>query len=78
MDGEEAVAPLTAMPCFPSRFATANVCLIAIASSICVFECFFDAICSMLLVYNAGYVSSYSLGIEEVQMAISPNLIFNT
>ncbi len=32
----------------------------------------------MLLAYNARYLSSYSLVIEEVQMAISPNLIFNT
>ncbi len=78
MDGEEAVAPLTAMPRFPSRFATANVCLMAIASSIRVFERFFDANRSVLLAYNARYLSSYSLGIEEVQMAISPNLIFNT
>ena len=78
MDGEEAVAPLTATPRFPSKFVTANVCLIAIASSICVFECFFDAIRSVLLAYNARYLSSYSLGIEEVQMAISPNSIFNT
>jgi hypothetical protein len=78
MDGEEAVPPLTAAPCFQSRFATANVCLIAIASSICVFEGFFDAIYSVLLAYNARYLSSYCLGIEEVQMAISPNLIHNT
>jgi hypothetical protein len=78
MDGEEAVPPLTATPRFPSRFATANVCLIAIASSICVFERFFDAIYSVLLAYNAWYLSTYSLGIEEVQMAIPPNLIFNT
>jgi hypothetical protein len=73
MDGEEAVPPLTAMPRFPSRFAMANVCLIAIASSICVCEHFFDAIRSVLLAYNSWYLSSYSLGIEEVQMALSPN-----
>ncbi len=52
MDGEEAAPPLTATPRFPSRFATANVCLIAIASSICVCECFFNIICSVLLAYN--------------------------
>jgi hypothetical protein len=78
MGGEEAVPPLTATPCFPSRFAMANVCLIAMASSICVSKRFFDAIHSVLLAYNARYLSSYSLGIEEVQMAISPNVIFNT
>jgi hypothetical protein len=78
MDGVEVVPLLTATPCFPSRFAMANICLITIASSICVFKCFFDAIRSVLLAYNARYLSSYSLGIEEVQMAISPNLIFNT
>ncbi len=77
MDEEEAVAPLKARQCFPSRFATANVCLTAITSSICVFERFFDAIRSVLLAYNAPHLSSYSLGIDEVQMAISPNLIFN-
>ncbi len=77
MDGEEAVPPFTATASFPSRFATANVCLIAIASSICVCKRFFNAIRSVLLAYNARYLSSYSLGIEEVQMTISPNLIFN-
>jgi hypothetical protein len=72
------VPPLMATPRFPSRFTTAIVCFIARASSILVCTRFFDCIRSVLLTYNARYLSSYSLGIETVQMAISPNLIFNT
>ena len=79
MGKEEDVPPLTATTHFPSRFATANVCLRTRASSISVCKCLlFDAICSVLLAYNAWYLSLYSLGIEEEQMSISPNLIFNT
>ena len=78
VDGDKAVPPLTTTPHFPSRFATAHVCLIARATSISACKCFFDAICSVLLAYNAQHLSSYSLGIEEVQMTISPYLIFNT
>ncbi len=48
------------------------------ASSISACEHFFDCIWSVLLTYDARYLSSYSLGIGTVQMAISLNLIFNT
>jgi hypothetical protein len=65
MGREEAVPPLTTTPCFPSRFATAYVCLRTRASSISVCKLYFDAICSVLLAYNALYLSSYSSGIEE-------------
>jgi hypothetical protein len=76
VDGEESTPPLTTTPRISSRFVTANVCCIARALSISRCERFFDAIHSLLLAYNARYQSSYSLGIEEEQMAISPKLNF--
>ena len=79
IEEEEAVPPVATTPRFPSWVATTNVYFIARgASSISVWERFFDASCSMLLTHNAGYQSLYSVGIKEEQMAISPNLIFNT
>ncbi len=62
----------------PSRFAAAVVCLIARVSSISACMRFFVCIRSMVLTYNARCLSSHSLGIETVQMAISPNWIINT
>ena len=69
---EEAVPPVSTTPHFPSRVATENVCFIARASSIYVWEHFFDASHSVLLTYNAWYRSTFSLGIKEEQMAIHP------
>ncbi len=78
IDNEEDVPPLTTTPRFSSRLATANDCFVIRASSMCAWERFLDNDCSTFLSYNARYWSSEFLGMAEVQMAISPYVIFNT